>query len=370
MKNELFYGIALSLMKGVGDSNAKTLISYAGSAEKLFALSPAKLQKIHGVGAKIAGAFKDTYEVLKRAEKELDFLERNNIEMLLYYDKRYPRRLLNCADAPLFIFSKGKCDFNKERFINIVGTRHATEYGKEITEQLVSDLSAYNVSLVSGLAFGIDICAHKAALKYDMQNIAVLAHGLDRIYPAQHKVISEKLQENGALVSDFLSETIPDKQNFPSRNRIVAGMTDATIVIESAESGGALITAEIANSYNRDVFAFPGKISDKYSQGCLRLIKNHKANLATSAADIIQMMNWDLYEQSGIKKVVQPVLFVDLTEEEKLILAFLAQKEKSHIDDIFLKIQLPQSTISGLLLQLEMKGVIAALPGKVFKLVS
>lgn len=370
MKNELLYGLALSLMKGVGDSNAKTLISYAGSAERLFALSPAKLQKIHGVGPKLAEAFKDTNEVLKRAEKELNFMDRNNIDMFLYYDKRYPKRLLNCADAPLFIFSKGRCDFNKERFVNIVGTRHATEYGREITEQLVSDLSLYNVSLVSGLAFGIDICAHKAALKYDMQNIAVLAHGLDRIYPAQHKGISDKLQENGALITDFLSETIPDKQNFPSRNRIVAGMTDATIVIESAESGGALITAEIANSYNRDVFAYPGRISDKYSQGCLRLIKNHKANLVSCATDIIKMMNWDVSILSNTKKPVQPMLFKELSEEEKLILEFLEQKEKSHIDDIFIKIQMPQSMISGLLLQLEMKGMIAALPGKLFKLVS
>lgn len=365
----MFYGIALSLMKGVGDSNAKTLISYAGSAEKLFSLSPAKLQKIHGIGPKLAESFKDTYEALRRAEKELKFTEKNKIDILFYYDKKYPKRLLNCPDAPLFIFSKGNCDFNKERFVNIVGTRHATEYGKELTEQLVSDLSSCNVSLVSGLAFGIDICAHKAALKYDMQNVAVLAHGLDRIYPAQHKTVADKLQENGALVSDFLSETIPDKQNFPSRNRIVAGMTDATIVIESAESGGALITAEIANSYNRDVFAFPGKISDKYSQGCLRLIKNHKANLITGSADVIECMNWDLSKSAGTRQPVQQALFAELNEQEKMVCDFLSQTEKSHIDDIFLKIQLPQSAISGVLLQLEMKGVIAVLPGKVFKLV-
>lgn len=369
MNNDTFYGIALSLMKGVGDSNAKTLISYAGSAEKLFTLPPVKLQKIHGIGKKLSESFKDTFDVLKRAEKELKFLERNKIDVHFYYDKRYPKRLLNCPDAPLYIFSKGNYDFNKERIVNIVGTRHATEYGKEITEQLVSDLSSFNVSLVSGLAFGIDICAHKSALKYGMQNIAVLAHGLDRIYPAQHKSIADKLQENGALVSDFLSETVPDKQNFPSRNRIVAGMTDATVVIESAESGGALITAEIANSYNRDVFAFPGKISDKYSQGCLRLIKNHKANLVTGSADIIECMNWDLSKDAGTKQPVQQSLFTELNEQEKMIFDFLLQTEKSPIDTIFLKIQLPQSTISGVLLQLEMKGVIAALPGKVFKLI-
>ena len=183
MNNEIFYGIALSQLKGIGDANAKLLISYAGSAEKLFKLSAARLQKINGVGPKLAGAFSDTYAALKR------------------------------ADAPLFIFSKGNFDFNKERFVNIVGTRHATEYGREITESLIADLAAYQVNLVSGLAFGIDICAHKAALKYDMQNIAVLAHGLDRLYPAQHRSVAEKLQLNGALVSDFLSETNPDRQN-------------------------------------------------------------------------------------------------------------------------------------------------------------
>lgn len=370
MNNELFYGIALSLLKGVGDSNAKQLISYAGSAEKLFKLSPAKLQKINGVGPKLASAFDDTYEALKRAEQELKFIEKHKIETLFYYDKRYPKRLLNCADAPLFIFSKGNFDFNKERFVNIVGTRHATEYGREITENLIADLAGYNVNLVSGLAFGIDICAHKAALKYDMQNIAVLAHGLDRLYPAQHKSIAEKLQQNGSLVSDFLSETNPDRQNFPSRNRIVAGMTDATIVIESAIAGGALITAEIANNYNRDVFAFPGKVTDEYSAGCLKIIKQHKANLVTCAKDIIESMNWDIDVSSGTKEKIQPQLFVELNDNEKMVYDLLKETEKIHIDELTAKIQLSQSILSGVLLQMEMKGMIVSLPGKMYKLVS
>lgn len=369
MNNEIFYGIALSLLKGVGDANAKLLISYAGSAEMLFKLSAAKLQKITGVGPKLAAVFGDTYEVLKRAEKELKFIEKQGIDTLFYYDKRYPKRLLNCVDSPLFIFSKGNVDFNKDRFVNIVGTRHATEYGKEITEQLIAELAAYDVNLVSGLAFGIDICAHKAALKYDMQNIAVLAHGLDRIYPSQHKSIAEKVQQNGALVSDFLSETIPDRQNFPSRNRIVAGMTDATIVIESAKTGGALITAEIANSYNRDVFAFPGKITDEYSQGCLKLIKNHKANLVTNTKDIIEFMNWDSDGNKIRKETIQPQLFVDLNVHEKAIFDILKGKEKIHIDTLIMQLQLPQSNLSSVLLQLEMKGLISALPGKMYKII-
>lgn len=370
MNNELFYGIALSLLKGVGDANAKLLISYAGSAERLFKLSPQKLQKIKGIGPKLAGAFTETYEALKRAEQELKFIEKNKIDTLFYYDKRYPRRLLNCFDAPLFIFCKGNFDFNRDRFINIVGTRHATEYGKEVIENLMSDLSKYDVNLVSGLAFGIDICAHKTALKYDMQNIAVLAHGLDRIYPSQHRSIAEKLQQNGAIVSDFLSETNPDRQNFPSRNRIVAGMTDATIVIESAISGGALITADIANSYNRDVFAFPGKVSDEFSQGCLKLIKNHKANLVTCAQDIIECMNWDADVLVTKKATIQSQLFIELNENEKAVYDVLKDKDKVHIDELTTKIQLPQSKISTVLLEMEMKGIIILLPGKMYKLIS
>jgi DNA processing protein len=225
------------------------------------------------------------------------------------------------------------------------------------------------VNLVSGLAFGIDVCAHKAALKYDMQNIAVLAHGLDRLYPAQHRSVADKLQQNGALASDFLSETNPDRQNFPSRNRIVAGMTDATIVVESAIAGGALITAEIANNYNRDVFAFPGKVTDEYSAGCLKIIKQHKANLVTCAKDIIESMNWDINVSTVKKEIIQQQLFVDLNGDEKNVYDILKENEKLHIDDLSVKVQLSLSVLSGILLQMEMKGLISSLPGKIYKLV-
>ncbi|MDB5228740.1 MAG: protecting protein DprA [Bacteroidota bacterium] len=369
MNNELFYGIALRLMKGVGDANAKMLISYTGSAENLFKLPASKLKKINGVGPKTADLFKDTYEVLLRAEKELKFIQKHKIETIFYYDKRYPKRLLNCGDSPLFIFCKGKFDFNKLRFINIVGTRNATQYGKELTEKLITELAQYDLNLVSGLAFGIDICAHIAALKYDMQNIGVLAHGLDRIYPGSHRSITEKMQENGALVTDFLSETNPDRQNFPSRNRIVAGMTDATIVIESAITGGALITADIANSYNRDVFAFPGRVHDEYSAGCHRLIKQHKAVLVTCANDIIEFMNWDLHNEKEVPKIIQSQLFIELNPQEKKICEILSQKEKISIDELTGQIAIPQSSIANILLQLEMKGVITSLPGKMYKLI-
>ncbi|HNE51400.1 MAG: DNA-processing protein DprA [Chitinophagales bacterium] len=370
MDNELYFGIALSLLKGIGDNNAKQLISYAGGVEQLFKLSSARLQKINGVGQKIAAVFEDTKDVFLRAEQELKFIEKNNIQALLYYDKRYPKRLLNCPDAPLILYCKGNFDFNKDRFVNVIGTRHATEQGKEITEQLIVELAKYDVNLVSGLAFGIDICAHKAANKVGMQNIAVLAHGLDRLYPAQHKNTAEKLQENGALVSDFLSGTIPDRQNFPDRNRIVAGMTDATIVIESAASGGALITAEFANNYNKDVFAFPGRISDEYSIGCMNLIKNHKAQLVTSAKDIIDFMNWDLSTSDKISPPIQPQLFLELNEQEEKIYSILKQEEKIHIDKLTQHAQFPMSVLSSVLLQLEMKGIITTLPGKQYKIIS
>jgi len=369
MNNELFYGIALSLLKGVGDANAKLLISYAGSAEQVFKMPPARLKRISGVGPKLAAAFTDTYEAFKRAEQELMFIEKYHIEALFYYDKRYPKRLSHCTDGPLLLFCKGNFDFNKERFINVVGTRHATESGKIITENLIAEMSVYEVNLVSGLAFGIDICAHKAANRYNMQNIAVLAHGLDRLYPSQHLTIAEKLQLHGALVSDYMSETNPDRQNFPNRNRIVAGMADATIVIESAATGGALITAEIANAYNRDVFAFPGRVTDEYSQGCLKLIKQHKAQMVTCAHDIIQAMNWDV---SNIKKAepIVSAMFVDLTTQEAAVYSIIKVQEKIHIDDLLLVAQMPLSILSGILLQLEMKGLIITLPGKQYKLVS
>lgn len=372
MEDEILYGIALSLLKGIGDANAKTLISYAGSAKQLFGMSTAKLQKINGIGPKTAAIFKDTKQAIQRAEKEMKFMQQHQIDVHFYYQKTYPKRLLNCVDAPLFIFSKGNVDFNKEKIVSVVGTRHCTEQGRAITEKLIADLAIHDITLVSGLAYGIDICAHKAALKYNMQNIAVLAHGLDRIYPFQHKNIADKLQENGAIISDFISQTNPDKQNFPSRNRIVAGMSDATIVVESAEEGGALITAEIANSYNRDVFAFPGRVDDKYSVGCLRLIKQNKAQLVCAAQDIIECMSWDIdvKKQNENKSSIQTQLFSDFNADEQKIINVLQAESKSSIDELYLKTALTPSNIATLLLSLELKGVVQMLPGKYYRLVN
>jgi DNA processing protein len=365
-KNEQMHRLALSLVKGIGNNIARNLINTIGSAEAILKLPISKIKKLNGVGEKTALGFKEIKQHLIRAEKELKFMEKNKINILFYDQQNYPNRLLNYTDAPLFLFCKGDFNFNTNKIVNVIGTRNATVYGKELTEQLMANFASYNITLVSGLAHGIDIAAHKAALQHNMQNIAVLGHGLDRVYPFVHKSIAEKLQVNGGLISEFLSGTIPDRQNFPVRNRVVAGMTDCTIVIESAISGGAMITAEMANVYNKDIFAFPGRANDEYSLGCLKLIKNHKASLVTCANDIIEAMNWDL--ETKPKQAIQPQLFFDLSETENVIYQILLLKEKTHIDEFFQNCTLTQSAITSILLQLEMKGILQSLPGKLFKL--
>jgi DNA processing protein len=285
-----------------------------------------------------------------------------------YTDKDYPARLKNCDDAPVLIFFKGKCELNNFRMISIVGTRNATDYGKQITEQLVNDFAKYNVSIVSGLAYGIDITAHKAAIKNGLSTVAVLAHGLDRIYPAIHKPIAEKMLHNGGLLTEFISETNPDRENFPSRNRIVAGMTDAVIVIESSIKGGALITAELANGYNRDVFAIPGKVGDEYSQGCNEFIRLNKAALIESADQVAEMMQWQL-ETEKKNEPKQLKIFHELKPEEKILVNVLQEKGRLDIDALTQHSNMPMSKVSSTLLNLEFAGVLKALPGKMFELV-
>lgn len=368
MAEELFYALALRLLKGIGDTNAKTIVSYVGSFEQIFKTPVSKLQKIAGIGPKTAAIFSDTSEVFKIAEAEMQRMEKLQIQDLFYFDKNYPQRLLQCNDSPFVLFYKGNTNFNEKRWVNIVGTRNNTDYGREITEKMVGVFAENNVHLVSGLAYGIDCIAHKSALKYPIQNIAVLGHGLDKIYPYAHKKLAEQMQENGAIVSEFLCNSLPDKQNFPKRNRIVAGMTDCTIVVESAEKGGALITAEIANSYNRDVCAFPGNINQYYSMGCNKLIRQNKANLVTSAEDILELMGWNDTVEKTTHKEVQTQLFIDLNEQENLIVELLKTTDKIHFEHLAMQMPFSQSTLSAHLLNLEMKNCIQTLPGKVYKL--
>jgi DNA processing protein len=298
---------------------------------------------------------------LKRAEKEIKLMEKNNINHLFYTDKQYPNKLKLCTDSPINLYYKGNIDWNNQRFLSIVGTRKSTQFGKEYTQNLISELAQYNIVIVSGLAFGIDIAAHKAALHNGLDTVAALAHGLDRVYPSQHANVAQEIMQQGALLSDYMCGVAPDRQNFPSRNRIVAGISDATIVIESSKKGGSLITADIANSYNRDVFAVPGKPIDKQSEGCNYLIKNYKAILLHNINDIVKNLNWDLQE-----KTVQQSLFNSLTTEEELIIEVLEQKAL-HVDEIKQKLQWHSSKIAKHLLQMEFKDIIIPLPGKIYK---
>jgi DNA processing protein len=359
-EDEKKYQIALSLIDGVGDIVGKKLLAYFGSAKGVFFVNKKELEKIHGIGKVLVDTVLSA-NVLKRAEHELQFIKKENIQHVFYGDKDYPNRLRQCEDAPLNLFFKGNIDWEQDKFISIVGTRKATAFGKSFTEKLVKELVPYQPVIVSGLAYGIDIAAHKAALKYGLKTIAVFAHGLDRVYPSAHATIAKEMLKKGGLVSEFLSGTNSDRQNFPKRNRIVAGLSDATIVIESAAKGGSLITADIANSYNREVFAVPGSPAELQAKGCNYLIKSQQAILLESAADIIKGLNWDVKE-----KAIQQSMFVELSENEQIIIDLLSDKEM-HIDAIVEGLNWGFSKVANELLQAEFKGLIMSLPGKIYK---
>ncbi len=361
----LLHQLALKFVPGIGDVLAKNLLSYCGSPEEIFKTSRRKLLQIPGIGPKMAAAVLNP-ERFSRAEKEVRFLEKNKINAIFYTDATYPKRLKNCIDAPIMLFYTGQADLNKQRMISIVGTRHATPYGKQLCDELVDHLKNYDVTVISGLAYGIDICAHKACVKQKLPTLGILGHGLDRIYPSQHKSIAEKMLEHGGLLTEFPSETNPDRENFPKRNRIIAGMADATVVVEASIKGGALITAEIANSYNRDVFTFPGRIGDEFSEGCNFLVRFNKAGLLTSYADLAEQLGW-LENTSSLKN--QQLLFpIDLTADEKQIFETLKLNEQLGIDDLAIKTNIAVSTLAMNLLNLEMQGLVRSLPGKSYSL--
>ncbi|MCX6295217.1 MAG: DNA-processing protein DprA [Bacteroidetes bacterium] len=364
MNENLKYKIAISLIPNIGDVLAKRLISHCGSVKAVFEEKKNALEKISGIGEIIAKAIVNQ-KVFNRAEEEIKFIEKNEITPLFYLDKEYPKRLTHCEDSPVLLYFKGKANMNSEKVISIVGTREATDYGKQQCEKLIADLAIYNPIIVSGLAYGIDICAHKAAMENNLTTICGLAHGLDKIYPAIHTQAATKMLENGGWLSDFTSNVIPNRENFPRRNRIVAGMSDATIVIESKINGGSLITADIANSYNRDVFAFPGRVNDECSRGCNNLIKQNKAALIQSAADISYILGW---EQTIKKAPIQKQLFIELKPEEDILVSLLKEKESMNVDDICLQAKMPMSKVSSLLLTLEFSGIVKSLPGKMYRL--
>ncbi|MBB5397657.1 DNA-processing protein DprA [Mucilaginibacter sp. AK015] len=326
----------------------------------------AKFLKISGIGEKIIKQI-DFDHALRKAEQELKFIDKNNIDVIFYTDSRYPRRLKGCHDSPVLLYSKGNANLNPYHCVSIVGTRNATDYGRQLCRQLVEELQQYNVLVVSGLALGIDVAAHKECLKQGVPTVGVLGHGLDKLYPHQNKGTAEKMLENGGLLSEYPSGTIPDRENFPQRNRIVAGMADATIVVEAGLKGGALITAEIANSYNRDVFAFPGRLGDEYSEGCNFLIRNNKAALLTCVADLAYSLGWE--KNTDIKAAPEQLLLpIDLSAEERAVYEIIRQHNQAlAIDDLAIKANMPMSQLAMTLLDMELQGFIRSLPGKMYK---
>jgi DNA processing protein len=365
MSNNLLYQIALTLVPNIGDVRAKALLEHFGEAEKIFKTSKSNLENIDGIGTIAANAIKH-FNDFKICEDEIAFIEKNKISSLFITDENYPQRLLNCYDSPTMLYYKGNADLNCSKIISVIGTRANSDYGKTVCEKLVEDLAKENVLVLSGLAFGIDSIAHKAALKNNLKTVGIMAHGLDKIYPAQNKALAKEMLSQGGLLTDFMSGTNPDRQNFPRRNRIVAGMCDALVVIESSSKGGSLITAELANGYNKDVFAIPGRVNDSRSEGCNYLIKNNKSLLITSADDLMHIMNW---KAAPTKQKKQTELFIELTADEKIIVAILQSQDSIQIDQLYFKSGLSSSAVAQALLMLEMQGVVASLPGKVFKLV-
>lgn len=365
MKKEKILAILrLQATKNVGDIISKKLISATGSPEQVYKESPKSLAKIPGIGSHVLQHLFDK-ENLEKAEKELIFLEDNNYTFSYFLDSNYPKNLKQCIDAPILIFNDGNINLNNNKIVAIVGTRNMTSYGREFCTELIKDLSQYDPIIVSGFAYGVDICAHKTAIKNNLQTIAVLAHGLEEIYPKTHKKYIHKVNENGGFITEFWHNEQPVRKNFLKRNRIVAGLSQATIVIESAIKGGSLVTADIANSYDRDVFALAGRTTDVYSTGCNHLIKSNKAHLLTSANDIAEMLNWDI-KTAPISKQIE--LFVHLNEKEQKICDYLTLKGKQLLDVIALDCDIPVHELSSLLIQMELKNVITPLPGKMFEI--
>lgn len=365
MHNDLLYQIALTLIPNIGDVHAKALIDIYGDAQSIFKAKRKELDAIEGIGTVRAKSIKN-FTDFSSSEDEIKFIEKYKITPLFITDDNYPKRLLNCYDSPALLYYRGNADLNTSRIVSIVGTRNNSDYGKIVCEKFVEDLQSENILVVSGLAFGIDTIAHKAALKNNLQTVAVLAHGLDRIYPQQNKTLAKQITEQGGLLTDFISNTNPDKQNFPKRNRIVAGLCDAVIVMESSKKGGSLITAELGNSYNKDVFAIPGRINDLKSEGCNYLIQNNKAALINSADDFLEMMSWKPAAKSSVKK--QRELFIELSPDEKIVVEILQQQDSIQIDELYFKSGLSSSAVAAALLILEMQNVVISLPGKIYKL--
>ena len=358
--------MALTLLEGVGPKNAKMLLTHLDNEKVIFDSS-------FNLRTKIPGFAKERFRALnrKQALEEaipiVEFIRKHKIGTTFFTSKDYPYRLKECADGPMLLYHRGNFDFNPRRSIAIVGTRDMTSYGRQLINELIDSIAPYNVQVISGLALGVDGYTHKKCMESNVPTIGVLGHGLDRIYPKLHHSLAKKMlrTEGCGLITEFPHNTAPDRENFPQRNRIVAGMTDATIVIESASRGGSLITALLANDYDRDVFAFPGDVNSKFSQGCNQLIGDSKAHLISSGKDLIRLMEWEKEEKDH---VVQTNLFEGLEGDEKSIVKTIIEFDKISLDILSVRLKRPVNVLSSLLLGLELKGIVMSLPGKKYSL--
>ena len=366
MKEEkLLAVLRLQKCKAVGDILSKKLIVNVGDVTQIFKEKAAHLSKINGIGNHVLKHLFDK-ENVKLAAQELKYIQENKIAYSYFLEDDYPTHLQHCIDSPILLFKDGNIDFSNNKIISIVGTRNMSSYGRDFCNKLIEDLAQYNPIIVSGFAYGADICAHKAAIKNSLQTIAVLAHGLEEIYPKVHKKYIHQVNENGGFLTEFWHKEPPLRENFLKRNRIVAGISKATIIIESAAKGGSLVTADIANSYDKDVFAVPGRTTDVYSKGCNNLIRTNQAFLLNSAEEIVKILNWDLSEKPN---AIQQQLFLELNKNEQKIYDLLHDKGAQLLDVISLECNIPMYQLAPILLQMELKGISKPLPGKMFELV-
>jgi len=368
MDKEVFYTIALTQLKGVGPSMARQLYERAGSATALFENRHHLQDVIPDASPKLISLMQAVDVPLKRAEQELELMSKKSIKCITIKDERYPLRLRECDDAPTVIYLCGNADLNRQHVVSIVGTRRCTAYGRDICRQFIGELKEYDadILIVSGLAYGIDICSHREALANGMDTVAVMAHGLDRIYPAVHRETAIKMTQHGGLLTEYVTGTTPEKGNFVQRNRIVAGLSDVTIVVESAEKGGSLITANIAHSYQREVLAFPGRIYDEHSKGCNRIIQNEMAHPLRSAEDLFTIMNWK--RKGGEPHAVQQQLFVQLNGEERKLIECLKTADDKPVNQLVSETGMSYSSISVLMFELENKGLVEFMGGARYRL--
>lgn len=365
MQQSLRHMVALSVVPKVGAIMAKYLIAYCGGVEEVFDSSAKQLAKIPQIGPAIIKNLKDE-SIWDRAEEQLDFIDTKGIRAYCYLDDDYPRRLKHFDTSPIVLYFNGGGELNHHRTVGIIGTRKPTDRGRLMCEKLVAGLARYDVQIISGLAHGIDSLAHKYAVDEAIPTIGVLGHGHDIIYPATNRSLAQKMLPTGGTLSQFCIKSRIDKEHFPMRNRIIAAMSDAVIVVESARKGGSMITAEFANQYNKDVFAMPGRTTDPWSEGCNKLIKQHKANLLESASDVGYIMRW---EEADTQKTVQATLFVELDDLEQKVIDILREKPQTTIDELNYHLQLSTSALASCMINLEFKGAIKSLPGKKYMVV-